>query len=59
MNYEEKLAIANEYLSDKCAISWDELGDTNSLHDADTKEEIIELCNERLESDGFPMELIE
>jgi hypothetical protein len=56
MTYEEKLKIANEYLNGICGVEWDDLGDTNSLHDADDEEGIKELCNERLEQNGFPID---
>ena len=53
MTYEEKLKIANKYLNEVCGLDWEDLPDINSLHDAEDKEEIIELCNERLEDDCF------
>ena len=53
MNYDEKKAIANEYLSTVCGLSWDDLPDINSLHDADDKEDIIQLCKDRLSDEGF------
>ena len=48
MTYKEKEVIADNYLLNECGFSWEDLPDINSLHDADTNEEIIELCNERL-----------
>lgn len=48
MTYKEKEVIADKYLLNECGFSWEDLPDINSLHDAETAEEIIELCNERL-----------
>ena len=53
MTYEEKLVIANAYLDEKANLGWEELSDTNSLHDCDTVEEIHAACDERLDEDGF------
>lgn len=53
MNYEEKLKIANEYLNKICGLDWEDLPDINSLHNAYDKEEIIELCEERLSKDDY------
>jgi hypothetical protein len=50
LTYEEKKEIANKYLS-AFDISWDDLPDINSLHDADDEEGIIELCDERLDEE--------
>lgn len=52
--YEDKKEIADAYLKEKAGVSWDELDDINSLHDVDVREEIEELCNERLRESGFP-----
>jgi len=54
LTYNEKKMIADNYLGSVCGLSWDELPDINSLHDADTKRDIKELCNERLQDSGFP-----
>ena len=59
MTFEEKKKIADNYLNKVAGIDWDTLSDTNSLHDYETEEEIIEACKERLETDGYPMDLIE
>lgn len=59
MLYEEKLAIANAYLEKHAGVSWNDLSDINSLHDCDTQEDIFYDCDERLQEDGFPMDLIE
>ena len=48
MEYQEKLKIANEYLNNILGVDWEDLPDINSLHDADSKENIIELCKERI-----------
>jgi hypothetical protein len=48
MEYQEKLKIANEYLNNILGVDWEDLPDINSLHDADSKEDIIELCKERI-----------
>jgi len=60
MNYNEKKEIADRYLSEKAdGLSWDDLPDINSLHDAETEDDVKELCNERLEEDGFPFDIEE
>jgi hypothetical protein len=59
MTYEEKLKIANKYLQKNAEIDWDSLPDINSLNDADNEEEIIALCIDRLDEEGFPLELLE
>lgn len=46
-NYTDKLAIADNYLG-KFLLTWAELPDINSLHNCNTKKEIIALCEERL-----------
>jgi hypothetical protein len=51
MNYAMKKEIADTYLEWAYGTSWDELADTNSLHDAETKEDIIDLCEDRANSD--------
>jgi hypothetical protein len=48
MTYEEKLKIADAYLLSQVGMYWDDLPDINSLHDAYSKEDIIELCNDRI-----------
>lgn len=48
MEYQEKLKIANAYLNGVLGVDWEDLPDINSLHDVDTKEDIIELCKERI-----------
>lgn len=53
---EDKKIIADAYLKEKAGVSWDELSDINSLEDAETETEIKELCDERLEEDGYPTE---
>lgn len=59
MEYEEKKEIADKYLNEKVGVSWDDLPDVNSLHDADTVSGIHELCDERLNEDGFPPDFID
>ena len=54
MDYNEKLEVANAYLMDICGCGWDELADVNSLHDAETIEDIQSLCDDRLAESGFP-----
>jgi len=51
MTYEEKKTIADKWLTREAFMSWDELADTNSLHDCETEEDIIEACDERLLTD--------
>lgn len=57
LSYEEKLQIANTYI-DKLTggFTWEDLPDINSLHDAETEEDVRLLCNERLEEDNFPLD---
>ena len=55
-SYEDKKIIANAYLDQVAGTSWDDLEDINSLHDAESVEEIQELCDARLKNDGFPDE---
>lgn len=57
MEYNDKLIIANAFLA-KFETSWDELPDTNSLHDVDAREDIIELCEERLIDSGMSEDLL-
>ena len=59
LTYEQKLAIANKHINKRTmgsGIDWDDLADINSLHDAESVEDIIELADERLEEAGFPDE---
>lgn len=53
MNYDMKKEIADKYLMEVASIGWDDLGDINSLHDAETIDEIHMLCMERLDEEGF------
>jgi len=55
--YSQKLTIANSYLISKIGIEWDDLADINSLHDCETKESIIEYCDDRLEEAGYNFDL--
>jgi hypothetical protein len=57
MTYEEKKAIADNYIDEKCGLSWDDLPDMNSLHDAETVKDIHEMCRERLEESGYYSDL--
>lgn len=45
---EQKKALADCYINDICGLTWDDLPDINSLDEAETIEDIIELCKERL-----------
>lgn len=57
MIYEEKKAIADKYIGELAdGLGWDDLSDVNSLHDVETEGDIIELCDERLNEEGFPFE---
>jgi len=56
MNYDKKLEIANSYLNKLIGLDWDDLPDTNSLHDCENKDEIIEACKERVAEEGFDFE---
>jgi hypothetical protein len=53
LTYKEKEEIANKYLNNLARIDWDDLDDINSLHDAETTEEIQTLCDDRLSASGF------
>lgn len=60
MNYDQKKAIADDYLSSIAGgIGWDDLADINSLHDCETKEDVIAYCIDRLAEEGFPMDLFD
>ena len=54
LSYEQKKSIADTYLIDQAGVQWNDLPDINSLHDAETVEEIHSLCDDRLSEDGFP-----
>jgi hypothetical protein len=54
LSYEQKKNVADTYLIDKAGVQWNDLADINSLHDAETAEEVCILCDERLQEDGFP-----
>jgi len=56
LSYDEKKRYADRYLIGLVGIGWNDLGDINSLHDAENKQGIEELCHERLEDSGCPME---
>jgi len=57
LTYEKKKLIADHYLFNLIGLSWDDLPDINSLHDCETKEEIIWACEERLHDDmPFPLD---
>lgn len=49
LTYDQKLDIANKYLYDNYEVDWYSLPDINSLHNADTEEEVVTLCEERIE----------
>lgn len=53
MTYEEKKVIADKWLINEVGLSWDDLGDINSLHDCETEEEVLNACKERLQDDGL------
>lgn len=53
MTYEEKKKIADDYLKKEYGMAWDTLADINSLHDAETEEDVIELAQERAERDLY------
>jgi len=59
LSYSQKKKIANDYIGSVCGLTWDDLGDINSLHDAETPEDIIFLCKERLSDDMFPESLFD
>lgn len=51
LTYEQKKKIADDYLYEECGLDWDSLSDINSLHDAETEEEIYALCDDRMSED--------
>ena len=53
MTYEEKLQIANDYLLHVVGVTWEDLPDINSLHDAEDEDGVIELCDERIDDNNF------
>jgi len=59
MNFDMKKQLADAYLFGIAGIGWDDLGDINSLHDCEDKEDIIEACQERLEDASFPMDILD
>lgn len=59
MEYQDKLKIANEYLNSIIGVDWEDLADINSLHDCNTKEDIIEACKERLGEDSIDVDFDE
>ena len=59
LTFDQKKTMADNWLSNQCGLSWDDLGDINSLHDADTWQEILDLCKERLEDASFPMSMLD
>lgn len=56
MDYKDKKRIADDWLIGKVGLGWDDLGDINSLHDCETKEDIIEACKERLQDENLDEE---
>ena len=48
LTWEQKKKIANSYLDAKCGFGWDDLGDINSLHDAETVQDIKDMCDDRI-----------
>jgi len=56
MNYDQKKAIADKYLMNQAGMEWDSLADINSLHDAETEDDVKALCNDRLAEEGFPFD---
>ena len=48
LTYHEKKKIADHYLYSSYCLCWNDLPDINSLHDAETKKDIINLCDERV-----------
>lgn len=57
LTFEQKKKLADNYLDGICGLTWDDLPDINSLHDAETIEDIIEFCKERLEDSEFPFDI--
>lgn len=57
LTYEQKLAIANKHINRRTygsGLTLDDFADINSLHDAETEEDIIELADDRLREEGYP-----
>jgi len=48
LTYEQKLKIANDWLYQEAGVKWDDLPDINSLYDAESIEEIHDMCQDRL-----------
>lgn len=48
LTYDQKLKIANDWLFQEAGITWNDLPDINSLHDAESIEEIHDMCQDRL-----------
>jgi hypothetical protein len=58
--YEQKKEIADAYIGSLTdnSLGWNDLSDINSLHDAETREDIIELCIQRLKEDDYPFDTL-
>jgi hypothetical protein len=60
LTFEQKKEIADKYIGSLAGgLGWDDLADINSLHDAETEEDVKELCDERLGEEGFPFDCLE
>lgn len=53
LTYEDKKKIADDFLFDLLGLGWDDLPDINSLHDAYDKDEVIQMCQERIDEDSL------
>ena len=65
MTYNEKKKIADQILQSTVGVNWDDLADTNSLHDVepdfdqDIHDALYDACNERFYQDsGFTFEAL-
>lgn len=57
MTYAQKQQIADNHLFELCGMGWNDLPDINSLHDCETKQDIIEACADRL-GEIMPLDML-
>ncbi len=48
LTYNDKKRIADNYLFNTYGLGWNDLADINSLHDAESREDIEDMCEERI-----------
>lgn len=60
LSYEDKLKLANEYIERRIGLlTWNDLPDINSLHSAETIQDVYDLCEERFDNVTPPDDLKE